>query len=516
MVAVNHMQDAHTQEGMRSALESNVDAVRAVAHAVEGTIGSKGLDTMLVDQAGNAIITNDGATILGQMEIHHPAARLLIHAARTQKEAVGDGTTTATVIAAAMVEEGARQIGKGVPVTKVTDGIAEATRYVLAVLDASAEQAVSDDVLYRLAMTAGRQKTDVADAVIRAVHLVGRDRAASKDASMADWITSQTGVDTDVTEGVTFPCGEVNHVPIAEWSKVRIAIFDDALEMTRMERDMLRSEAGVQRYLVAEDAFRRSVAELVKAGVGLVLTDRGVDPMAEAILTEANILVVPRVEMAVWKRVASYTNARPMRRTALACSPSVWQASLGEAESIVYDEVQKQIRIAGGQGEAMATIVVGASTEALAAEKKRIAEDAVSAVQNALRGGWVAGGGATEVMLAQALGKRRSEVHDMTGYGMDAVRRAILEPVYRMIHNAGYHPLDKTEEVMSCQIDNQANQYGFDCDSGKAGDMVALGVIDSALVKRQAIRTASEVASAVLKINAIVRMKPQMIEDRYE
>ncbi|MBQ5832897.1 MAG: hypothetical protein IIW43_05405, partial [Selenomonadales bacterium] len=120
----------HTRDARESALEVNAQAVRAVVAAVEGTIGPKGLDTMLIDKEGNVIITNDGATILEQMEIHHPIARLLIHTARTQKDAVGDGTTTATVLAGAMVEEGIRQIAKGVPVTKITEGIAQAASYV--------------------------------------------------------------------------------------------------------------------------------------------------------------------------------------------------------------------------------------------------------------------------------------------------------------------------------------------------------------------------------------------------
>ena len=104
----------------------------------------------------------------------------------------------------------------------------------------------------------------------------------------------------------------------------------------------------------------------------------------------------------------------------------------------------------------------------------------------------------------------------MTGYGMDCVKRALLEPVYQMIRNAGYHPLEKAEAVSSCQQEYETDQYGFDCDNGNPADMTKLGVLDSALVKRQAIKAASEVASAILKVNAIVRMRPQTIEDRYE
>lgn len=506
----------HTRDARESALEVNAQAVRAVVAAVEGTIGPKGLDTMLIDKEGNVIITNDGATILEQMEIHHPIARLLIHTARTQKDAVGDGTTTATVLAGAMVEEGIRQIAKGVPVTKITEGIAQAASYVTDALDAMAHQEVSDEELYRLAQTAGRQNAQVADAAMCAVDVIGRDCIAADDIRLADWVTSKVGAETEVTAGVTLCTGYMNHVQPTEAKSVRIAVFDDALEPIRMERDALRTEVGAQRYLLLQEEFCKGVARLVEAGVGLVIADRGIDPMADAILSEAGILTVARVDEREWKRILLHTKARPLKRTMLTRPTEVWQDALGTAEHLSRDEDEKIVRVAGGIGQPMTTIVVGAPTADLAEEKKRITQDAVSAVQSALCGGWVSGGGATEIALARALEQKRATVCDMTGYGMDCVKRALLEPVYQMIRNAGYHPLEKAEAVSSCQQEYKTDQYGFDCDNGNPADMTKLGVLDSALVKRQAIKAASEVASAILKVNAIVRMRPQTIEDRYE
>lgn len=502
-----------SRDATRSALEVNAQAVRAVVAAVESTIGPKGLDTMLIDKAGNVIITNDGATILEQMEIHHPIARLLIHTARTQKDAVGDGTTTATVLAGAMVDEGIRQIAKGVPVTKVTEGIAKAASYVTEVLDTLARREASDEVLYRLALTAGRQNAQVADAAMCAVDVIGRDRIKEDDIRLADWVTSEVGAETEVTAGVTLCTGYMNHVQPARSEKVRIAVFDDALEPMRMERDTLRTEIGAQRYLLMQEEFCKGVGRLVEAGVGLVITDRGIDPLAEAILSEAGVLTLARADEKEWRRILLHTKARPLKRTILTSGADVWLDALGTAEYVSRDEDKQQVRVTGGIGQPMATIVVGAPTADLAEEKKRITQDAVSAVQSALRGGWVSGGGAAEIALARALDKKRATVCDMTGYGMDCVKRALLEPVYQMIRNAGYHPLEKAEAVLACQQEYGTDQYGFDCDNGNPADMTELGVLDSALVKRQAIKAASEVAAAILKVNAIVRMRPQTIED---
>ena len=238
--------------------------------------------------------------------------------------------------------------------------------------------------------------------------------------------------------------------------------------------------------------------------------------MAEAILSEAGVLTVARVAENEWRRILLHTEARPLKRTMLTSRADVWQDALGTAERVTRNDDKQQVRVAGGIGQPMATIVVGAPTADLAEEKKRITQDAVSAVQSALHGGWVSGGGATEIALAKALDQKRATVCDMTGYGMDCVKRALLEPVYQMIRNAGYHPLEKAEAVLSCQQEYGTDQYGFDCDNGKPADMTKLGVLDSALVKRQAIKAASEVAAAILKVNAIVRMRPQTIEDRYE
>ncbi|HWJ03298.1 MAG TPA: TCP-1/cpn60 chaperonin family protein, partial [Verrucomicrobiae bacterium] len=241
-----------------SALLTNASAVRAIASAVEGTIGPKGLDTMLVDKFGDVVITNDGVTILNLMEVNHPAAKMLINMAKAQQSEIGDGTTTATILAGALVSEGANQVVKGVPVARVIEGLKVGVRHALGALQVQARpiEDLANQALYQIAMVAGRENRDIAELVVEAAQMVGAAKLKEKGFKLADTIMAEEGATNEVFQGVIINKEPMNrHMP-KELKDVRILVVDDALEPEEVEDEALGTEAGFNRYLKLQEEFR--------------------------------------------------------------------------------------------------------------------------------------------------------------------------------------------------------------------------------------------------------------------
>jgi archaeal chaperonin len=497
------------QDERLAALYSNATAVRAISSAVEGTIGPKGLDTMLVDTLGHVIITNDGVTILNKMEVAHPAARMLINVASAQQEEIGDGTTTATLLAAALLQEGVAQVERGVPVTRVIEGIQSGVRYALERLESRARslESLADDVLYQVAMVSGREHEDIARLVTEATRLIGQEKLCDPQYRLSEHVMSVVGAASEVFQGVVIAKQRMLPQMPDRLEQARILIVDDALEPEEIDSEALGTEAGFLLYRQYKEEFRQHLERLVSLGVNVVFTDRGVSPVAEEVLGEAGVMIVQRVASKDMRKVAEHTGARPIKRTGLAKSGEEMNKFLGFAETVFEDERMENIRILGGRGKSLATILVGASTEEVLGERLRIARDAASSVQAAVRGGIVPGGGAVELWTAREVEKLRETVRGMTGFGVEAVARALRKPMTQIVLNAGFNPLEKVEEASVAQVEQQSDSLAIDCEDGHVVDMMERNVFDPTLVKVHALRAAGEVTVAIMRIHTVIRMK---------
>lgn len=494
-----------------AALITNSNAVRAIVSSVEGTLGPKGLDTMLVDKFGDVVITNDGVTILTLMEANHPAARMLINVARAQQDEIGDGTTTATVMAGTMVSMGVDQVARGVPVARVIEGLRFGIKHGLELMQARARpvSGTGDPVLRQVALVAGRGHHDIADLVVEAAHLIGRKEIIDPDFKFSDTVVAEEGTDNQVFLGVIINKEPVNRQMPAELENAAVLVIDDALEPEEIETEALSTEAGFNRYLELQEQFKKNVEKIVSAGANVVLVDRGVHDVAEEILTDAGIMVVQRVSNKELQRVAEHTGARIIKRTALKRDIGQVKGFLGRAEKVCHNKKLEQVWVTGGQGKPMATVLVGAATSEVVGERERIAKDAASAVQAALRGGVVPGGGALELSVAREIERKKAGIRGMTVYGVDCVIEALKRPMSQIVANAGFNPLEKIRDAMAAQEDSGLDSLGIDCDDGKVVDMYQLGVIDPALVKIYALKAAGEIAEAILRIDTIIKKKEE-------
>jgi len=490
-------------------LVNNATAARVVSQAVEGTIGPKGLDTMMVDSFGDVVITNDGVTILKLMEINHPAAQMIINTAKAQQEEVGDGTTTATIMAAAMIAEGLDQVLKGVPVTRILEGIRLGAEHGIREIERCSRQVSGweDPLLSQVAAVAGRGDQDLARLVIRAGAIIGPDKMREPGFKFEDSIVAQENVGSEVVLGVIINRKPVNRDMPSRVENVKILVLDDSLKPEELGEGALRTESGFQKHMEWREIYHQNLVKIRDLGVNLILVDRSIDDLAEEILTDAGIMVVQRVSHRELRRASEHTGARMIKRNALNREPSQLERCLGRADLVEYREDLDNIRITGGKGQETATILVGAATSEVVEERERMAKDAAAAVQAALKGGVVPGGGAIEVWTASVLGNLAREIKGMTSYGVLCVKEALEKPFACIMSNAGLNPLEKLVELASSQNEHQSCEWAIDCDTGQVVETAQTGIWDPALVKIKALQAASEVAAAILRINTVIKKR---------
>lgn len=490
-----------------TALTTNANAIRAVTSAVEGTIGPKGLDTMLVDKFGDVVITNDGVTILSLMEVNHPAAKMLIKTAAAQQSEIGDGTTTAAILAGGLIGEGVNQVVRGVPVARVLEGMRLGIRRALELFREKARPIAEQDenLLRQVALVAGREHEDIADLVVQASQLVGKEKLKEPGFKLADTIRAVEGAGNEVFFGVLINKQRLNRQMPGTIEPVKVLVIDDALEPEEIEEEALGTEAGFSRYLELQNQFQENLRRVAALGVNLVLVDRGVDDIAEEILTDAGVVVVQRVSSKELRQAAEHTGARMIKRTGLRKSDAELEKYLGHARRAYEDEKLEHLRICDGAGKPMATILVGAATTEIVGERERMAKDAAASVQAAVCGGVLPGGGAVELAVARQLENIKQNTRGMAVYGVDCVIEALKRPFCQIVANAGYNSLEKLGDVMGSQAESGLDSLAVDCDTGAVTDMWQLGIIDPAPVKIYALKAAGELAEAILRIDTIIK-----------
>ncbi|HNX29207.1 MAG TPA: TCP-1/cpn60 chaperonin family protein [Syntrophomonadaceae bacterium] len=504
----NKLADNYREDRFETLL-NNASAARVIARAVEGTIGPKGLDIMMVDNFGDVIVTNDGVTILKLMDVTHPVAHMIINTARAQQAEVGDGTTTAVVIAGALISQGAEQVLKGVPVTRVISGINLGINKALEVLmkKSMPVKDFNDEVLSDIASIAGRGHLDLAELVVAGAQKLGFDRLNDKDYKFSEAVTAKEFADSKVFSGVLINRQPVNKDMPKVLTDAKILVLDDALKPDETEGQALGTEAGFGHYLQARERFAANLGKFMELGINVIAVSGTIDDMAEHILYQAGIIAVQRVSGREIERLCFHTGARRIKRNVLNSDKEILKNYIGAAEQVITDEKLEHTYILAGKGQEWVTLLIGAATEEIADERERMAKDAAAAVQASIKGGIVPGGGAVEVWIASQLETLVRNHSGMESYGILCVKEALLRPFCCMAANAGFNPLEKLGEVIEAQKKYDSPYFSFDCDSGETTDMLKAGVADPTLVKAYAFKAAGEVATAVLRINAVIKMQ---------
>jgi len=507
-----------TQRTMgRNAQKNNILAAKLVAETVRTTLGPKGMDKMIVDSLGDITITNDGVTILEEMQVEHPTAKMIVEVAKTQEAEVGDGTTTAVVLAGELLKNAEDLLDKEVHPTVIAKGYRLAEAEAQRILEKIAERitATDDALLQKIAMTAmtGKgaesSKEQLSLIAVKAVKLVSDledgkvmiDRENIKLEKKVGAAVSQT----ELVEGIVLDKERVHAGMPRSLKNAKIALIDSAIEIKNTEIDakiQITDPSQIQGFLDQEEKMLRDkVDKIVKSGATVVICQKGIDDLAQHFLAKKNIYAVRRAKQSDMEALARATGGKIVTNLEDLGSDDLGFAGVVE-EVKVGDEEMTYIK--NCKNPKSVTVLIRGGTEHFVDEVKRAMEDAVGDVAAAFKEGKVvAGAGATEIELSRQLKAFSESLSGREQLAIQAYANAIEIIPRTLAENAGLDPIDVLTELKSAH--DKGNKWaGIDVFSGKVMDSWATGVIEPLKIKTQAISSATEVAVMILRIDDVI------------
>ncbi|WP_226007915.1 thermosome subunit alpha [Natrinema salinisoli] len=491
----------------------NVQAGKAVAESVRTTLGPKGMDKMLVDSSGNVIVTNDGVTLLSEMEIDHPAADMIVEVAETQEEEVGDGTTSAVVVAGELLSQAEDLLDQDIHATTLAQGYREAAEEATEALEEIAIDVDEDDteILEQIAATAmtgkgaENAKDLLSELIVEAVRAVADDDGVDTDNIKVEKVVGGSVENSELVEGVIVDKERVSeNMPyFAEDANVAIVNGDLEIKETEIDAEVNVTDPDqLEQFLEQEEAQLREMAEQVAdVGADVVFVDGGIDDMAQHYLAQEDIIAVRRVKSSDQAQLARATGATPVSSV-----DDLTEDDLGAAGSVAQKEIagDQRIFVEDVDDARAVTLILRGGTEHVIDEIDRAVEDSLGVVRTTIEDGKVlAGGGAPEVELSLALRDYADSVGGREQLAVEAFADALEVIPRTLAENAGLDPIDSLVELRSAH-DGGNTAAGLDAYTGDTIDMAEEGVYEPLRVKTQAIESATEAAVMLLRIDDVI------------
>jgi len=491
----------------------NITAGKAVAESVRTTLGPKGMDKMLVDSTGEVVVTNDGVTILKEMDIEHPAANMIVEVAETQETEVGDGTTTSVVVSGELLSEAETLLEQDIHATTLAQGFRQAAEEAKDLLDEAAIDVSADDTetLEKIAATAmtGKGAENAKDVlsslVVRAVQSVADDEGVDTDNVKVEKVTGGAIENSELIEGVIVDKERVSENMPYGVEDAKIALVDDGLEVKETEIDTevnVTDPDQLQEFLdQEEEQLKEMVDSLKEAGANVVFADSGIDDMAQHYLAKEGILAVRRAKSDDFTRLSRATGATPVSNV-----NDIEAEDLGEAGSVAQKDIggDERIFVEDVEEAKSVTLILRGGTEHVVDEVERAIEDSLGVVRVTLEDGKVMpGGGAPETELAMQLRDFADSVGGREQLAVEAFADALEVIPRTLAENAGHDPIDSLVDLRS-QHDGGDTSAGLDAYTGDVVDMEADGVVEPLRVKTQAIESATEAATMILRIDDVI------------
>ncbi|MCM1985779.1 thermosome subunit alpha [Methanococcoides seepicolus] len=500
----------------RDAQSNNIMAAKAVAEAVRTTLGPKGMDKMLVDSLGDVVITNDGATILKEMDIEHPAAKMIVEVAKTQDDEVGDGTTTAAVITGELLKKAEEMIEQDVHPTIIAAGYRMASVKAGEILKGLAKKVTIDnkDILTSISDTAmtgkGAEATkDVLSkiAVDAIVSIVDRDNENTVEIENVK-VEKKVGGridDSELIEGMILDKERVHANMPKKVEGAKIALLNSAIELKETEVDAeisITSPEQLQSFLDQEEAMLKSlVTSITKTGANVVFCQKGIDDMAQHYLAKEGIFAVRRVKKSDMEKLVRSTSAKLVTNIEEMTAEDLGAAELVEEKKIGGDSMTF---ITGCVNPKSVSILLRGGTEHVIDNIERALNDALRVVAVAIEDEkLVAGGGAPEVEVALRLNEYASTLSGREQLAVKAFAEALEVVPRTLAENAGLDPIDMLVELRA-HHERGIKTAGLNVYSGTVIDMWEEGVVEPLRVKTQAINSGTEAAVMILRIDDII------------
>jgi thermosome len=501
----------------REALRSNIQAARVVADCVRSSLGPKGMDKMLVASFGDVTITNDGATILKEMDVQNPAAKMMVEVSKAQDQEVGDGTTTAVVLSSELLTKAEELIDKDVHPIVIVDGYRQATEKVLQILDGMAIKVASNDrkALRDVAITSQASKVlsenaeFVADICVDAILQVAEQTPEGWKADVDDVkVEKKAGgslTDTTLIKGIVIDKEVVHQGMPKSVKNPKIALLNTAIEVEKTEFDAkinIQRPEQMKAFLDEEEKMLKDMVQKIKSsGANVLLCQKGIDDVAQHYLAKEGIAAVRRVSEKDMEKLAKSTGGKIITNIEDLEAENLGTADLFEERKIADD---KMTFIEGCKNAKAVAILVRGGTERIVNEAERSIHDALCVVRDVVRDPRiVAGGGAPELEAAAQLKRWAEKLTGKEQLAVISYAEALESVPMALAENSGIDPLDMLVELRS-RHEKGEKWAGVDVYEGKANDMSKINVYEPLAVKRQVVMSASEAASMILKIDDVI------------
>ena len=524
--------EGYNRTSGKDAQRNNIAAAKAVANAVKSTLGPRGMDKMLVDNIGDITITNDGVTVLKSMEIENPAAKMIVEVAKTQEEEVGDGTTTAVIIAGELLKNAETLLDQSIHPTLVARGYRLAANKAQEILDKiklHLDIANKED-LSRIVKTAIVGKSTgadehivslIVDAVQHVKSMSGKNDTLDLDDIKVEKKVGGGSLDSRLIKGVIIDKEKVHPDMPDEIKNAKVALLNLALEIEKTNIDAqirIEKPEQLQAFLDEEENMLREMVDKIKAsGANVVIVQKGIDDAAQHFLSKAGILAFRRVSESDMKKIGKATGAK-----VVATLDELSKDSLGEAGIVHVEKLAGETLalIEECKNPKAVTILVRGGTEHVVDEIQRAIDDSLGDLKSVIEDGGsiVAGGGAAELEVSKNLRDFAADLEGREQLAVNSFADALEVVPKTLAENAGLDPIDILVELRAEHQKGKtwAGVNLLDVYKPQVSDMYKEGVVEPLRTKKQAIKSASEVAVMILRIDDIIaagksaNQQPQM------
>jgi len=512
------LKEGATRSRGREAQRSNMTAAQIVAEVVKSTLGPRGMDKMLVDTLGDVTVTNDGATVLDEIDVQNPAAKMMVEVAKTQDDEVGDGTTTAVIVAGDLLKRAEDLLDDNVHATTIAAGYKKAAEKAIEALNELSTTVNLDDrdTLKKIAVTAmrgkglGNAREHFAEISIDAVKQITEKRG---DAYFADvdnvQLVKKQGkglLDTKLVKGIIVD-KEVVHPGMPKSVKnPKIALLDCAMEIEKPEFSAeirINDPVQMKAFLDEETRMMKSMVDKIKAsGANVLLCQKGIDDTAQRYLAKEGIMAARRLKQSDMEKLARATGGRIVTNLDDLKREDLGTAGLAEERRLGED---KNIFIEGCKDPKSVAVLIRAGLERLVDEAERSLKDALYVIADVVnKNKIVPGGGAIEVELARRLKDYAAKVGGREQLAIEAFANSLEIVPRALAENAGMDPIDIMVSLRAAHEKKEGVNIGLDAFKGETQDMMKNGVLEPVRVKEQAVKSAVEAASMILRIDDVI------------
>jgi archaeal chaperonin len=513
------LKEGASQTKGRDAQKNNITAAKLISEIVRTSLGPRGMDKMLVDSLGDVTITNDGATILKEIDVQHPAAKMMVEISKATDNEVGDGTTSVVILAGSLIEKAEDLISKDVHPTIIVDGYRKSATKAIEILNnlATKIDATDKEQLTRIARTSmltkliAREADEVAELVVNAVLQVAEQKPDGKgyrvdlDDIKVEKKAGGSLADTKLIKGIVLDKEVVHGGMPKSTEKAKIALVNSALEIEKTEFDAkinISSPDQMNMFLEEENRMLKSMVDkIIATGANVVICQKGIDDIAQHYLAKSGILTVRRVKESDMTKLARATGARIVNNLEDLTDKDIGLADLVEERKV---ETDKWVFIEGCKHPKSVTILIRGGSQRVVDEADRSVHDALMVTKDVLeRPAIVAGGGAPESYVA---GKIREWANTLSGREQLAAEKFAesLEVIpLTLAENAGMDPIDTITELRARQ-GKGSKSAGIDAKAAKVTDVSKSDIVEPLSVKEQVIKSATEAASMILRIDDVI------------